>query len=119
MEYQIQDLLSEACGRPRHFTISAWYDLRSVGNVDSWISVSPRAPEHEMLRVRKANRRLEQWWLKQIDDETTAPSSEKLADAKRSNSAPEGKRERVCKILSRAQSAFIDPLNSRGVATDR
>jgi hypothetical protein len=93
MELPTQELQLETCQRPRHLRLSQWFD-------ESRISYTESSHEHEAFRKQKAKRRLQQWRRKETDNYQAAPSSGKLAEAKRRHFTPEGKSERVAKALA-------------------
>jgi hypothetical protein len=101
MESLIQHLLSGACGRPRHLRVDQWYESSTLAGVTPQISYRPSRHDKEILGKQKANRRLEQWWHKGNDyNYPAAPSSEKLAEAKKQRFTSEGKSERISKSLT-------------------
>jgi hypothetical protein len=99
MDSYLPELLSEACGRPRHFFVERWYDRPVGGGVTGQISYR-NEPEDVVFKKRKANRRLELWHKPFDKGFQTAPSSGKLAEAKRQRFTTEGKQERVSKSLA-------------------
>jgi hypothetical protein len=99
MESHLQDLISETCGRPRHFLVEHWYPVR--GGVPTQISYGLGNQEDAAFTKRKASRRLARWWHTQTDDDyQAAPSSWKLAEAKMQRFTVEGKAERIFKSLT-------------------
>jgi hypothetical protein len=109
MESHSQDLLSEACSRPRHFFVDQWYDHSVRGGVTAQISYGVSSQEDEVFSKRKASRRFERWWHKPIDNDYETPSSDKLGEAKRKRFTAEGKQARVSKSLA----ALSHPSNIR------
>jgi|SRR5579864_1669926 len=117
MESPLEELFSEECERPQHLKVDKWWiDYASGPNVDLW-DLSERHV-HEFIR-RKYIRRLEEW----LDKAATypAPSSEKLAEAKRQRFTTEGKSERVSRslaVLSQPPRIRLTPEEWRKIVED-
>jgi len=110
MDIVTQDSVLEVCRRPRHFFIDQWYEYSTaVENAQLWTADESTSREREAGKIRKANRRVERWWRKPLDHLQAAPSSEKLAEAKKVRFTPEGKRDRI----SRSLQALRQPSNIR------
>jgi len=117
MESFIQFLESVACGRPRHFRVDQWYERPA-----KQISYRSTRRDNELLGKQMANRRLEKWWHKGNDyDSWTAPSEDKLAEAKQQRFTPGGKSERIAKslaALSQPPRIYLSPEQWRQIAED-
>jgi hypothetical protein len=100
MDSDTQELSLEPCRRPRHLLVDQWYDdSAGARGAEAWIVRKPGRRESEKSKKRKASRRMENWWHKPVDERPLAPSSEKLAEAKRRRFTAEDKDERIARSL--------------------
>lgn len=96
MGADIQEILSGACTRPRHFEVNRWYDHVGLRSAQQ-ISYRPSKQDNKILK-QKIRRRLEQWWPK--DDAYPKAPSSKFLEAKRQRFTKDQESERVSKSLA-------------------